>query len=269
MPNGRGSPQCYNCDFYTTSQDARNCRKHNFVMPTITSEVLCNDWKHAGSRKPFPSLSPGFLYYYSYASQNRPEPLYHFDQLQQQLIFSSVWLSKDQEYGWAIHLNQYDYKNFPGPGEQVTIGVDEKELQMNVIDVERDQRRGSSRNAEDKWETRYERGIQRLIFAPSSPGVVYEWLDGIFNLDAIISEYEKRSREIPIPTWLYFFIEINPKLGTFKLRPNLVHYADFQRGKYHPVFYRIKNIARGIKFHFLIKQQVWKLKIMNMFSKRS
>jgi hypothetical protein len=238
-------------------------------MPIISSEILCSDWAHAESGKPFPALSPGFLYYYSYASQNRPEPLYHFDLLQQQLVFSSVWLCKDQEYGWAIHLNKYDYKHFPGPGEQVTIRVNEKKLQVNIIDVERDLRRGSSRNAEGKWETRFERGIQRLIYTPSSPDVFYDWFNGIFDFDAIINEYEKRSKDIPIPFWFYFFIEINPGLGPFKLRPNLIHYSDFQRGKYHPLFYQIKKIARGIKFRFLVKQQLWRLKIMNRFSKHS
>jgi hypothetical protein len=53
MPNGHFNAQCLNCMSYVYRRNGRSCRKHDFLMPRVSAELICRDWRHRdGSEYP-------------------------------------------------------------------------------------------------------------------------------------------------------------------------------------------------------------------------
>src|SRR5262245_33550746 len=74
MPNGHFNAQCFNCLAFVYRRNGRSCRKHDVLMPRVSAELICRDWRHReGSENPaeiaeYGALEPNVLYYYHYTS---------------------------------------------------------------------------------------------------------------------------------------------------------------------------------------------------------
>jgi hypothetical protein len=141
MPNGKYEPQCGNCVEFVAERSARqNCKRYNFVMPAFSDYVVCADWRSVHSSKgatPFgKTLEGGFLYRWAEYSNEPPQKIGRFDEIQELLLDRSVTLVENPEHGWAIYIPQWDHQLYPQPGETISIGVDGAPSEFTMADIE-------------------------------------------------------------------------------------------------------------------------------------
>lgn len=234
MPNGRGSPDCHICKFVVSNEDRKECSKHKFVIPRISSEKLCCDWQHneTHTRRPFPKLLPGVLYYYSYASIQKPEPLDTFEHFNKSIEYFFVSLCDDLEYGWSLYLRQTDYKYFPTPGGKVTLQLNNTESEFEIVDATRIHSQGCTRQEDGSLKKRWSRGNQRIIYCPLDPFILYTWLDSFFNVERILFHYRKALREYLSAFRIHILFEAVPTENVLRIKPDIHMYGEFGRGPY-------------------------------------
>lgn len=66
-------------------------------------------------------LKPDHLYYYHYVSSTSPEVLNAFSELQEKIIFHTIYIQDDSEFGWSIYLGSQGLENFPRQNESINI----------------------------------------------------------------------------------------------------------------------------------------------------
>jgi len=240
MPNGKGSPDCHNCSYYRPIEKVNRCRKHGIFIPTISYEKICSDWQHKDTktRKPFPGLKPGILYYYSYASNQVLEPLYPFDRLDRPITILTVAAGEDSEFGWVLYPRKGQYPRFPEPGGTLSIRVEDSVTTFASIDAQRLSPRHNVTN-EGEVQSTWNTEDVRIIYCASSPDGLYLWLDRYIDVAACLKSYRKL---FPISPKIYVLLEINPETGLYTLRPDIYWCGPYGRGTYRRGHYRMRVI---------------------------
>lgn len=201
MPNGDYLPECFYCAHCIRWEDLRPCNKHDFVMPRGDADYqICRDWQlhpknhgdefHFGyvpkflKRQEFQSLKPGFLYSGNYLKY---EVFGSFESLQYLIL--QINIHKDDELGWCIYVGDLNRKFVPDLGTLVTLNLDGIEHQFKVIDAQRTRESGGGRTGPaGEWEIHYSTRLERIIYCPSSPQALYDWLDKYIDVEAMITD---------------------------------------------------------------------------------
>src|SRR5262245_37863030 len=188
MPNGHFNAQCFNCVAFVYRRNGRSCRKHDFLMPRVSAELICRDWRHReGSENPaeiakYQALEPNVLYYYHYTSDAPPEALAPFSALK-----TPVWnvdVYHDAALSWAIRAPKEDDYLSPQPGALCTVNLNGAPHRFEVVEVARRRVVGGRRTAAGGWEDTWQERRERLLHCPEELAVLREWLDAQFDVDA-------------------------------------------------------------------------------------
>jgi len=188
LPNGHFNAQCFNCMAFVYRRNGRSCRKHDFLMPRLSAELICRDWRHReGSENPseiakYRALEPNVLYYYHYTSDAPPEPLAPFAALKTPVWNVDVYC--DVELGWAIRTRREDHPQSPLPGASCTVHLDGAPHRFGVVEAARRRVVGGRRTAAGSWEDTWQERRERLLHCPETPAVLREWLGAQFDVDA-------------------------------------------------------------------------------------
>jgi hypothetical protein len=136
-PQAEFFPQCENCDFFNAegAPHAR-CRRHQFVMPEVSWQVVCRDWVTGGETVDFSALQPDTLHYYAAGSNAvKHAPLRRFADLQRMLI--SVRVRQDEQYGWVIYVSDSRSHYFPSPGQDVNVRISRRSCKFRIANPPR------------------------------------------------------------------------------------------------------------------------------------
>ncbi len=228
MANGAGSSDCWGCRFVISVEDRKECGKHHFIIPRLTNEKLCNDWQDNKNHTShhFQNLSPGILYYFSYASNQPPAPLDQFEYFKKQIEYISLTLVYDTEFGWSIYcVNenkgiQYDVQ------ETVTLILDDSRLSFEVAEATRLFYGLSEQNNGRGWS----KDIQKIIHYPSDPVVLYKWLNKQFDVEAILYKFSHARSMLYSPIAKIFILcESDKSENTLRLKPDIPMYGELAR----------------------------------------
>lgn len=228
MANGAGSSDCWNCRFVITTGDRKECSKHSFIIPKLNQEKLCADWQSNKdhSTHHFRNLLHGILYYYSYASNQPPAPLDQFEYFKKQIEYISLTLVYDTEFGWSIYcVNenkgiQYDVQ------ETVTLILDGSRLSFEVAEATRLFYGLSEQNDGRGWS----KGIQKIIYYPSDPVILYKWLNKQFDVEAILYKFSHARSMLYSPIVnLFILCESDRSENTLRLKPHIPLYGELAR----------------------------------------
>jgi hypothetical protein len=235
VPNGKYNPQCSNCDFFQgglfpeIETERRWCKKHNFVMPYGGSEFICSDWLHEGKASEyFKGLESGFLYNYSYQSENPPETFRSFDKLQNLIVSAAI--NQDNELGWVVLLKDEWQSLFPKPDNSVELWFNGTSNAFQVLDIQRSFHAGSMRVDADKWEHRYVTRIQRVLYCPSLSIQVYNWVNELLRVDEYISKtIPFEGSDMLLAIGFFVYLEVVEKHKKYRLIPDTYYYKDLVR----------------------------------------
>jgi hypothetical protein len=199
-------------------------------MPYAGSEFICSDWLHEGnSSKHFKGLESGFLYNYSYQSDNPPEKFQSFDKLQN-IIVSAV-INQDSEFGWVVLLkNEWQFL-FPKPNNSIELWFDQTSNEFQVLDIQRSFHAGAMRIEMDKWEHRYETRIQRVLHCPSLSIQVYNWVNELIKLDEYLSRVSRlEGSDMLLAIGFFVYLEVVEEHKKYRFIPDTYYYKDLVRG---------------------------------------
>lgn len=198
-------------------------------MPYGCGELICADWQHNNWKSTeFASLKPGQLYYYSYAYFSPPEKLRDFQSLQN-FIFS-VSIHQDDELGWAFYINEDRHPWFPEPQEHLRVHLKNAPHLFKVVDVQRKLWIGSRRTPSGDSYQNYSTRIQRVIYCPESPEMLYEWLNVYLDMRNLIADAEKhRQTEMLLPLGILALMESVEQHSLYTLHPDLFWYKDYYK----------------------------------------
>ena len=235
MANGAGSPDCFNCNFFSSKENNKYCTKHNFFIPqTGGSEKLCSDYlsRKNHSKSQFSSLSSGILYRYLSQSMQVPEPLAPFDHFQKPIEYFISPLTHDSEYGWSLYLWHPYHKYFPTPGGKYTLNLNGSDCTFEITDAERMHFDGAERREDDTWNAKFTKHNQRILFSPTAPDILYKWLDFYFDAEKLLARQTEVNREISAPVNIFTLFEADLADGVIALHPDILMYGEFGRGDY-------------------------------------
>jgi hypothetical protein len=211
-------PSCENCDFFRRmSDEERLCNRHDFVMPRVDWQILCQDWQHKGSQVDWTDLKPGTLYYYSSSAGMRAE-IGQFKNLQR--IIFSVSIRQDEAMGWVIFPRRY-YNYFPAPDRMVTILIGERRCKFQVVNVERNVATEMIPRDEGQWDTQTHTQQVLLLTSLESPDLLRDWLSSIMNVGAYIEDSFAPS--------LFAFIEVKRPFAEYALHADMLAYQKYSR----------------------------------------
>jgi len=188
MPNGHFNAQCFNCISYVYRRKGRSCRKHDFLMPRVSAELICRDWRHReGSDNPgeiakYRALEPNVLYYYHYTYDAPPEPLTRFAALNTPIWNVDVY--HDAALSWVIRPGMEEHPSSPRPGASCIVHLDGAPHRFEVVEAARRRVVGGRRTAAGSWEDAWQERQERLLHCPEEPAVLREWLDAQFDVEA-------------------------------------------------------------------------------------
>ena len=245
MPNGKYDPQCYNCQFVTHRQDRRSCKLHDFVMPDIDTEIICRDFQlaeelqgdsvHFGyvprfmHSQEFRTLEPGSLYY----SFDRYGKFGAFRNLQRLIIDGDVY--NDEELGWVIYLrhNRTQYPFLPEPKTRFRVLLNGDTYDFEIADLERRRLMGGRREEDGRWINNWQTVTTRIVYCPSKPNVLYDWLDHYFDARTLVEHLTDPSKtrfpEIESELWISCFVEIIEEKTVYRLRPDSLYHSEHAR----------------------------------------
>ena len=215
-------PDCSNCHFFMAHEDERQCRKHDFIMPQVGWQVICQDWQHedCDTLPNFPMQSD-ILYYYSESKDElRHSELGAFWELQTPLL--SVSIREDDQYGWIIFpRNNKHY--FPRPDSLVTVMIDGRPCKFQTLLGERG-------FVKEHHLVKDSNGamIQSLHTRPvfmlaslESPDLLRDWLDQVMDFKA----YEEESF---IPN-IHALVEVVETDESYIMHADLLAYRQYER----------------------------------------
>lgn len=228
MANGAGSPDCWNCRFVVIVEDRKECSKHNFIIPKGGSEKICKDWqdeKHTSHH--FNELLPGILYYYSYASKEPPTPLDQFEHFKKQVEYISLNLVYDTEFGWSLYCKNENKEISYDAHGTVSIILDGSSFHFEVAEATRLfyglQDDGTCKRG-------WSKGLQKIIYCPSDPVILYKWLNKQFDVEAILYKFSHARSMLYTPTInLFILCEPNRTENALHLKPNFSLYGELAR----------------------------------------
>jgi len=199
-------------------------------MPYARSEFICSDWLREGkASEHFKGLESGFLYNYSYQSDNPPERFQSFDELQKLIVSANINL--DNELGWVVLLKDEWQSLFPKPDNSIELWFDQKSNVFQVLDIQRSFHTGAMRIEMDKWEHRYEIRTQRVLHCPSLSIQVYNWVNELIKLDEYLSKISRlEGSDMLLAIGFSIYLEIFEKHKKYRFIPDTYYYKELVRG---------------------------------------
>jgi hypothetical protein len=231
MANGAGSPDCSICRFVVTGDEKNECGKHKFIIPKGSSEKLCNDWQHykGHSKHDFRSLSPGILYYYSYASSQPPAPLDNFEHFHNQIEYITLPLVDDPEFGWALYYRNGHFDSSYIPDGRITIDFDDWGLLFEVTEAQRIFHGGGRRQDDGSWKKEWSKGSQRIIHCPNDPDILYKWMNRQVDVERALCKFGNLRSDYLYPVRLLILCEPDGVNKMLRLRLYMPMYGEFAR----------------------------------------
>lgn len=213
MPNGRDVAQCLNCIHYTTRQDDRNCRLHDFVMPQLSVEVLCKDYKNKRDLSGLDisvlkNLDSEKLYYYLHAASEELEPLDTFNNIQNyvlDIIVRNDDIYRENKLGWIAVIKESQYGFFPGCNQRIVITATGKDMHCKLIETQ---------------VLRKQQTVPcRVIVAEGYPNYFYEWLNVHFDMNHVQAVIRQDTQGILATLGLPVFIKTIKSQMRYSLSP--------------------------------------------------